>query len=183
MSPATVVQPQGGAGLFFNFSPSFRVGLDYSYTRMLREQFDNTLTQLRGGGVAGEVFRDLKLSFHGVTALAEFNVLGAAGGPLSLYVGAGAGCLFAAGYAYTIEVRDEVRADGMGNKISISGHNEAQRYVTPCIPATLSLEYAFLPQVAVSFGGGYRFLLARGNEFAPKGQAYATLGLRFNLSK
>ena len=76
-----------------------------------------------------------------------------------------------------------LKADGTGNTISITGHNEGHRYVAPCIPATLSLEYAFLPQVALSFGGGYRFIMARGNGYAPKGQAYATLGLRFNLSK
>ena len=56
ISPASVVQPQGGVGLFFNFSPSFRLGLDYSYTRMLREQFDSTLTPLPGGGVESEAF-------------------------------------------------------------------------------------------------------------------------------
>ena len=183
ISPASVVQPQGGVGLFFNFSPSFRLGLDYSYTRMLREQFDSTLKPLPGGGVESEAFRDLKMNFHGATVLAEYNVLGSVGSRLSLYVGAGAGFLSASGHAYTIRVKNEVKADGTGNTISITGHNEGHRYVAPCIPATLSLEYAFLPQVALSFGGGYRFIMARGNGYAPKGQAYATLGLRFNLSK
>ena len=45
----------------------------------------------------------------------------------------------------------------------------------------MSLEYAFLPQVALSVGGGYRFLPMK-QDLAPKSQAYAKVGLVFNLT-
>lgn len=175
----TSVQPQGMAGLFFNFSPRFRAGLDYSYTRMVREQLNGTMTPLPNGGVEGEVYRDLKTHFHGVEATGEYNLLGV--GPLSLYAGTGAGCLIADGNTYTIAVKNEVKTGGMGNSIHVTGHNVGHRYFAPFIPVTLSLEFAFLPQVAVSVGGGYRFILAGKNEYSAKSQPFGTVGLRFNL--
>ena len=175
----TAIQPQGTVGLFYNISPRFRAGLDYGYSRMVREQTDGTLTPLSGGGVEGEVYRDLKTNFHAAELTAEYNLLG--GDRVSLYAGTGFGCQFAAANTYTIGVKNEVKNGGTGNSIQIKAHNEGSRYVAPYVPVTLSLEYAFLPQVAVSLGGGYRFVFAGKKELSPKGQAFATLGLRFNL--
>lgn len=175
----TAVQPQGSAGVYYNFGRRVRAGMDYSYTRMAREDVNGTLAQLPGGGVEGEVYRDRKTHFHGASLTGEFNVLPA--GIVSLYLGTGAGCLFAQGKTYTIGVSNEVKPGGTGNLIHITGHNVGHNYAAPFIPLTLSLEFRFLPQVAVSLGGGYRFVLAGGRELAPKSQAYGTLGLRFNL--
>ena len=175
----TSIQPVGSAGVYYNIISRLRAGLDYNYTRMVREQTNGTLTPISGGGVAGEVYKDLKTHFHGIGVTGEYNLLPA--GIVSLYLGAGAGCLFAQGKTYTIGVSNEVKPGGTGNLIHITGHNEGHRYVAPYIPLTLSLEFTFMPRVAVSLGGGYRFVLAGKQEFAPKGQAYATLGLRFNL--
>ncbi|MBQ6957286.1 MAG: hypothetical protein IJP77_01855 [Bacteroidales bacterium] len=177
----TTIQPQGIVGLFYNFSPRFRVGLDYGYTRMVRQQLDGTMHALPGGGEGGEVYRDLKNHFHAAELTGEFNLLGE--GPLSLYLGAGAGCQFVVGNTYTIAVKNEVKPGGMGNTIHVTGHNVGHKFAAPYIPVTLSLEYAFLPQVAVSMGGGYRLILAGKNGFSAKSQPFATLGLRFNLSK
>ena len=177
----TTIQPQGVVGLYYNFSPRFRMGLDYGYTRMIREQTNGTLKTLSDGSVEGEVYRDLKTHFHAAELTGEFNVLGA--GPVSLYLGAGAGCQFALGNTYTIGVKNEVKPGGLGNSIHVTGHNEGHKYVAPYIPVTLSLEFAFLPQVAVSVGGGYRLILAGKNEYSAKSQPFAALGLRFNLSK
>lgn len=177
----TTIQPQGVVGLFYNFSPRFRAGLDYGYTRMVREQTDGTMHELPGGGVEGEVYRDLRTYFHAAELKGEFNLLGA--GPLSLYLGAGAGCQFAIGNTYTIGVKNEVKPGGLGNSIHVTGHNVGHKYVAPYIPVTLSLEYAFLPQVAVSAGCGYRLILAGKNGLSAKSQPFAVLGLRFNLSK
>ena len=163
----SAVQPQGGAGVFYTISPRFRAGLDYSFTRMVREEVDGTLTQLPDGSSEGELFRDLKSHFHGA----------------SLSVGTGAGCLFAVGNTYTIAVSNTVKPDNTGNTIHLTGHNVGHKYAVPFIPATLSLEFAFLPQVSVSFNGGYRLILAGKQDYSPKGQAYAQVGLRFNLTK
>lgn len=179
----TAVQPQAGAGFFYNFNPAFRLGLDYSYTRMLREQTNGTLQPQTDGGVKGDVYRDLKTNFHGAGLAAELNLLGLGGvkKPVSLYVGTGVTCLFASGNIYTIGVSNTIKPDGIGNTVHVTGHNEGHRYIVPCIPATLALEYTFLPQVSLRVSGGYRFVLAGKQELSPKGQAFATLGLCFQL--
>ena len=179
----TAIQPQGGAGLFFNFSPTLRLGLDYGYTRMLREKTNPSLLPQPDGGVNGDVYCDFKTNFHSAGLTAELNLLGLGGRkkPLSLYVGTGVAGLFATGNSYTIGVSNTIKPDKTGNTLHVTGHNEGHRYVVPCIPATLSLEYSFLPQVALRIGGGYRFILAGKQELSPRGQAYATMGLCFQL--
>lgn len=177
-------QPLFTAGMYFNFSPRFRAGLDYDYSRLVREQLDGSQTALPGGGSESVVYRDLKTHFHGVTLTGEYNLLGSmADSPFSLYAGAGAGCLFAVGNTYEIGVKNEIVPGGMGNTVQVTGHNEGHRFILPCFPLSLSLEYAFLPQVSLSLGGGYRFIVAGKHGLSPKGQASATLGLRFNLWK
>ncbi len=179
----TAIQPQGGAGLFFNLSPAFRLGLDYGYTRMLREKTNSSLQPQPDGGVKGDVYCDFKTNFHSAGLTAELNLLGLGGRkkPLSLYAGTGVAGLFATGNSYTIGVSNTIKPDKTGNTVHVTGHNEGHRYVVPCIPATLSLEYNFLPQVALRIGGGYRFILAGKQELSPRGQAYATVGLCFQL--
>ena len=179
----TAIQPQGGAGLFFNLSPAFRLGLDYGYTRMLREKTNSSLLPQPDGGVKGDVYCDFKTNFHSAGLTAELNLLGLGGRkkPLSLYAGTGVAGLFAKGNSYTIGVSNTIKPDKTGNTVHVTGHNEGHRYVVPCIPATLSLEYNFLPQVALRIGGGYRFILAGKQELSPRGQAYATVGLCFQL--
>ena len=179
----TAIQPQGGAGLFFNLRPAFRLGLDYGYTRMLREKTNSSLLPQPDGGVKGDVYCDFKTNFHSAGLTAELNLLGLGGRkkPLSLYAGTGVAGLFAKGNSYTIGVSNTIKPDKTGNTVHVTGHNEGHRYVVPCIPATLSLEYNFLPQVALRIGGGYRFILAGKQELSPRGQAYATVGLCFQL--
>ena len=179
----TAIQPQGGAGLFFNLSPAFRLGLDYGYTRMLREKTNSSLLPQPDGGVKGDVYCDFKTNFHSAGLTAELNLLGLGGRkkPLSLYAGTGVAGLFATGNSYTIGVSNTIKPDKTGNTVHVTGHNEGHRYVVPCIPATLSLEYNFLPQVALRIGGGYRFILAGKQELSPRGHAYATVGLCFQL--
>ena len=181
----TAVQPQAGAGFFYNFNPAFRLGLDYSYTRMLREKTDSNLQPQSDGGVKGDVYCDFKTNFHSVGLSGELNLLGLGGKkkPLSLYAGTGIACLFAEGNSYTISVSNTIKPDKTGNTVHVTGHNEGHRYAVPCIPATLSLEFDILPQVALRIGGGYRFILAGKQELAPKGQVYAAAGLCFQLTK
>lgn len=179
----TAIQPQGGAGLFFNFSPAFRLGLDYGYTRMLREKTNSSLQTQPDGGASGDVYCDFKTNFHSVGLSGELNLLGLGGRkkPVSLYAGTGVACLFAEGNSYTISVSNTIKPDKTGNTVHVTGHNEGHRYVVPCIPVTLSLECVILPQVALRIGGGYRFVLAGQQALSPKGGAYATAGLCFQL--
>ena len=61
--------------------------------------------------------------------------------------------------------------------------NERHTFTTPFLPASLTLEYAILPQMWVSLGLGYRVVFAGKQEYSPDGQAFARIGLRFDISR
>ncbi len=174
-----LLQPYAGACLLINIKPWVRIGADYSYTRMIREQLFTSLQP-----ETGNVYRDFKTRFHGASLTGEFDLvelLGRGKGPgrVGLWLGTGLGFLFSQGNTWNVSVSNEISADKQ--TIRIRGHNEPLSYNAPFIPVTLSLEYAFLPQVALSIGGGYRFLPGK-TDLAPRHQAYAKAGLVFNLT-
>ena len=174
-----LLQPYAGAGLLINIKPWVRIGADYSYTRMIREQLFTSLQP-----ETGNVYRDFKTRFHGASLTGEFDLVelfgrGTGPGRVGLWLGTGLGFLFSQGNTWNVSVSNEISADKQ--TIRIGGHNEPLGYNAPFIPVTLSLEYAFLPQVALSIGGGYRFLPGK-TDLAPRHQAYAKAGLVFNLT-
>ena len=177
-----LIQPYGGAGILVNILPYVRVGADYSFTRMVREQVYSSLQPVSSVGVmagAGAAYRDFKTRFHGVSLTGEYDLLemgqGRVTDRLSLWLGTGLGCLFAGGNIWTLYVADEFKSDNWTQTVRFGGHNEPHRYCNLFIPVTLSLEYAFLPQVALSVGGGYRFLPGK-QDFAPKSQTTTLSG-------
>lgn len=183
-------QPYGEAGLLFNIKPWVRLGADYSYTRMIREQMFSTLSPASGTGIApgsveGYAYRDLKSRFHGASLTGEFNLLeigrNRSKGRFSLWLGTGVGYLFSQGNIWNLSVGDIIRSDNWSQVVQFDGHNESHDYGSPFIPATVSLEFAFLPQVALSIGGGFRYVISK-EDIAPKSQAYAKAGLVFNLT-
>ena len=185
-----LTQPYAGAGLLVNIRPWVRLGADYTYTRMIREQVFSSLQPVSGtgitaGSVEGAVYRDFKTRFHGASLTGEFNLLELGGGKgpgrFGLWVGTGLGYLFARGNTWTLSVSDVIRSDDWTQTVRFGGHNAPHRCDALFIPATLSLEFALLPEVALSVGGGYRFLLGK-TDPAPCGQAYAKVGLVFSLS-
>ena len=174
-----LLQPYAGAGLLINIKPWVRIGADYSYTRMIREQLFSSLQP-----VTGDVYRDFKTRFHGASLTGEFDLVelfgrGKGPGRVGLWLGSGLGFLFTQGNTWNVSVSNEIGADKQ--IIRVGGHNVPHRYNAPFIPVTLSLEYAFLPQVALSIGGGYRFLPGK-TDLAPRHQVYAKAGLVFNLT-
>ena len=180
---ANVLQPVLGGGVTVKVLPKMRVGLGYDYSRMVREQLNGTLEPIVGsvlpGSVEGTVYKDFKMRFHAVGATAEYDVL-PAGGLLSLYVGTGFGCLFAAGNTWALSVRNEMRSDNWTSTVTINGQNEMHSYVAPYIPATVSLECRILPRTFLCAGVVSRVLLSK-NTLAPTAQLHATLGLRLDL--
>jgi hypothetical protein len=184
---ANATQPYFSVGGLYNYSPQHRIGVDYSYSRMVREQ-TGELTALPGGSVEGDVYKDLKTQLNSLSVTGEYELLSLLDqeilcGRLALYAGTGLGFLLGTGKTYTIGIKNEVKADGTGNYIHVTGHNEGHGYLRPFIPLTLSLEYAFLPRWSASLGTGYRFILAGKNPLIPKGQLYLSVGLRYHLSK
>lgn len=179
----TAIQPETGLGVTLGVAPRFRAGVGYDYTRMVREQVNGTLQPISGnvlpGSVEGTVYRDFKTHFHAVALTAEYNLL-PTGGFLSLYVGTGAGCLFATGNTWSLSIRNEMRSNDWTNTVTVDGHNETHHYAAPFIPASLSLECRILPGTSLCLSGVYRQILSK-NELAPKGQAGASLGLRLNF--
>lgn len=188
---ANLIQPYGGAGLIVNIRPWVRLGADYSYTRMIREQLYTSLQPLSGTGIIsgsteGAAYRDFKTRFHGASLTGEFDLVellgrGKGSGRVGLWLGTGVGCLFSQGNIWTLSVSDVMRSDNWTQTVHFGGNNGSHRYNALFIPAALSLEYAFLPQVALSVGGGYRFLPGK-QDLAPRHQAYAKVGLVFNLT-
>ena len=186
---ANLIQPYLGAGLLYNIRPWVRLGADYSFTQMVREQLFSSLPALSGTGIMagsaeGSIYRDFKTRYHGASLTGEFDLvelLGRGRGPgrFGLWLGTGLGCLFSQGNTWDIIVSNVIGADKQ--VVRFGGHNEPHDYNALFIPVTLSLEYAFLPQVALSVGGGYRFLPGK-QDLAPKSQAYAKVGLVFNLT-
>lgn len=180
---ANVLQPVLGGGVTVKVLPKMRAGLSYDYSRMVREQLNGTLEPIAGsvlpGSVEGTVYKDFKMRFHAVGATAEYDVA-PAGGLLSLYVGTGFGCLFAAGNTWALSVRNEMRSDNWTSTVTINGLNEFHNYVAPYIPATVSLECRILPRTALCVGGVSRVLLSK-NTLASKAQTLATLGLRLDF--
>lgn len=71
---ANATQPFVGVGALFNFSPRHRVGLDYSYSRMVREQ-TGALTTLPGGSVEGDVYKDLTTHLNSLSLTGEYELL------------------------------------------------------------------------------------------------------------
>ena len=174
----SAVQPLAGVGVSVTVLPQLRAGMSYSYTQMVREQINGTLAPI-AGSVEGTVYSDLKTHFYALDLTAEYNVL-PIGGPLALYAGTGAGCLFASGNTWSLGVRNEVSEEGWTNRVTVGGHNTRHCYQAPYIPASLSLEYRVLPSTYVCLGGLYRVILSK-NALAPKGQAGVTLGLRLTF--
>ena len=180
---ANVLQPALGAGIAVKVMPRMRVALDYDYSQMVREQLNGTLEPIEGsvlpGSVEGTVYNDFKMRFHAASAKAEYDVL-PVGGLLSLYVGTGAGCLFAAGNTWALSVRNEMRSDNWTSTVSINGKNQPHSYIAPFIPASASLECRILPQTFLCAGGETRLILSK-NTLAPKVQVLATIGLRLDF--
>lgn len=183
-----LIQPIVEVGLIYNILPVVRIGVGYSFTQMVREQLFSSLqpdnsTGTLPGSVNGAAYRDFKSHFHGASLTGEFNLIGLfvdEAGRLSLYAGTGVGCLFAAGNTWTLSVTNEMRSDTWTNTVSFSGHNAPHSYKTLFIPASLTLEYSFLPQVALSLGGGYNYI-PKNTDIAPRSQAFAKAGLVFNF--
>ena len=168
----------GQLGVHYYIIPRLRAGVDYSYTRRSSDL---------SGAVASSpavttLYRDVRTDFHGLSLRAEYNLLpsGTCGGRLSLYAGAGAGCLFSVGSTYTLSASSDRLEGAAGSSFTISGHNENHRHTSLFVPLGLSLEYEFLPQVSLSLSGEYRFNPVK-EQLVPNGQAAAMLGLRFRL--
>ena len=186
-----LIQPFGEAGVFVNIKPWVRVGADYSYTRMIREQMFTSIPSATGSGVLpgsikGTVYNDFKSRLHGASLTGEFDLIelfsrGNSSGKLALWLGTGLGYMFANGNTWSLNVSNIMKSDDWTQTIFFGGNNVAHKYNALFVPARLSLEYAFLPQVALSVGGEYRFLPMQ-NEVSPRHMAIAKVGLVFNLT-
>ena len=172
-----LIQPSATAGVFYNFSPLVRAGAYYGYTRMVRGQ----LTDPDAGGV---FYRDFKSRFHSAHISGEVDLveLFSKGLPhrLSVYAGAGAGLLLANGNTLEKSCSTSYDKEKMVQTTRFAEHNDPHRYRSAYVPVTLTVEYAFLPQVSLRLAGSGRILTTK-TDIAPKSQVSATAGLVFNI--
>ena len=186
-----LIQPFGEAGMFVNISPAFRLGADYSFTRMVREQLFTSLNPLLGnsllpGSVSGTLYRDFQSNFHAASLTGELDLVqlfsgGRSKGKVALWLGTGVGYMFVNGSTWSLNISNIMRSDNWTQTVTFGGNNEDHKYNALYVPGRLSLEYAFLPQVALSLGGEYRFLPTQ-NSISPRHMAIAKVGLVFNLT-
>lgn len=185
-----LTQPLTSAGLIYNIRPWVRIGADHSYTTMVREQLLSSLQPIAGenmtaGSEAGTVYRDLKTNFNTASLTGELNLVDLIckknSGRFSIWLGAGVGYLFAKGNTWSVNISNEMRNDNWTQTVHFGGNNESHSYNALYIPVTLSLEYAVLPNVAISVGGGLNYLPSK-KDLAPREMAYAKAGLVFNIT-
>lgn len=184
-------QPFAGAGAMWHFQPGIRAGFDYDCSGMVVQNYFPSLQPFPegdplAGSDGGVVYRDIRSTLHGFSATGEYNVLdqGQDNGPerLSLWVGIGAGLLYAHGNLWTLSVADNVNARTQTHEVRLTGHNDPHDYVNFFIPVTVSAEYSIIPQLALSAGLGFRFIPGT-TVVSPRGQVYARAGLVFILPK
>ena len=172
------IQPYGGVGVLRYFQPWLRAGMDYSYSSMAREQLFPSMDP----SDEGIAYREFTSSFHSVSVSAEYDVMDFrhdfASDRLCIWLGIGAGVFFAHGNIWTLSATSSIDTASGRQKVHVGANNEPDNCTSIMIPATVSMEYAVLPQLYATLGGGFRFIPAAQDPF-PKGQAFAKLGLVF----
>lgn len=168
--------PAVGGGLSFEFAGSVRLGLNYEFTKLKREQrlnaLEPTAPRLDFPGATyngGTAYRNMWTHFNDADVSIEYNfcnlipALKMAG--FGLYLGTGAGMAFSNGYKYTISMaHEEYYQPGSADdkkleETWVSALNEKHNYRAFYIPATLSAEFAASKSLTVGLRYGYRFFL------------------------
>lgn len=180
----THLAPMAGLGIDYNILPWVRVGLGYEASLYKREQ---RLSQVDADGTT---FRNLGMLYHGIDLTADFNLMeiwkNRACKAFNIYLGTGAGYMFAYGNRYDLRMGVEKVVDPTPNtdnytiKTWVKGNNEHVKYNAAYIPANLSFEYDINPRLTLGIEAGVRYMLGQ-NEYMPKLVENCGLTLRWNI--
>ena len=205
----TSMSPQVGLGVNYNIRPGVRLGLNYEFSKYVREQrlsdfqsvaplFDvknqgiTELVKNNGGTVYGKQWT----MYHNADITVEFNIMQLWNNRkntwFNLYAGTGIGMMFANGNTYTIGMGYEEWTDPnnyvggvqMGDSWSytswVKANNVRHDFNSAYIPFVLWAEFDVTPQLTLGAKGQYKALISS-KDFAPMGLEVAAITVRYNF--
>ena len=203
--------PMFGGGLNYNIRPWIRLGLNYKWSKLNRDQrYPEIVTANYAGNSSafndvpwtsaegGAAYSNYRLPHHDLDLTVEFNLAeiwkNRKAQWFNLYIGVGAGYMFTSGRVYTMSMgtaqwQDPNNYDKNGNQVAnnwkeaswLTADNSKFNADGWYIPAVLNFEFDVDPSWTLGLKGEYDFLIKR-KEFAPKGIAYAAATVRYNFS-
>lgn len=192
------ISPEIGGGLSYEFDFGLRIGGNYEFTKLRREQRLSTLeptapkiTQPGATYVGGTAYRERWSQFNNADISFEYNfsnlmpAVKAAG--VGLYLGTGVGVAIANGNTYTISMaHEELRtqnasADTWQMESWLSATNEIHEYKAAYVPVSFNAEYSISKMIAVGVRCEYKALFAQSVTVAPKGLFTAGAVIRMKL--
>lgn len=209
-SMGTNVAPLAGFGIDYNIRPWIRIGLNYEFTKYRREQrfsefqsvtpsYSNPsegFTELVSstGGIA---YNRMWTQHHDIDLSLEFNLADIwtrrKAQWFNLYVGVGAGMLFANGNTYTIAMGSEHWTDPDNydaSGLAVGDNWQTTAYVTTgnvrhdfnafYVPVSMSVEFDVAPRLTLGVRGQYKAVFSD-HELAPNGIETLGMVVRYNL--
>ena len=202
--------PMFGGGLNYNIRPWIRLGLNYKWSKLNRDQRYTGVVPANYGGNAsqmsqikwtkvegGNAYSNYRMPHHDLDLTFEFNIAeiwkNRKAQWFNMYIGVGAGYMFTSGRVYTMGMgtaqwqdpenyKDGVQVQNNWAEASwMTADNEKFEGDGWYIPATLSFEFDVDPSWTLGLKGEYDFLIKR-KEMMPKGIAYAAATVRYNFS-
>ena len=206
----TNTYPMFGGGLNYNIRPWIRLGLNYKWSKINRDQryssvipenyvgtsnaYNQVDWQTKDGGL---VYSNYRLPHHDLDLTFEFNFAeiwkNRKAQWFNMYIGVGAGYMFNSGrvYGMSMGTASWQDPDNIQNGVQVQDNWKEVAWVTTgnekfnadgwYIPVTLNLEFDVDPSWTLGVKGEYDFLIKR-KEMAPKGIAYAAATVRYNFS-
>lgn len=192
------ISPEIGGGLSYEFDFGLRIGGNYEFTKLRREQrlsaLEPTSPKINQPGatyVGGTAYRERWSQFNNADISFEYNfcnlmpAVKAVG--VGLYLGTGVGVAITNGNTYTIsmaheELRTETSsADTWLMESWLSAENDIHEYKAIYVPVSFNAEYALSKMFAIGIRCEYKALFAKSVSLAPKGIFTAGAVIRMNL--
>ena len=203
--------PMFGGGVNFNIRPWIRLGVNYKWSKLNRDQRYSDIIPVNYAGNSnsfnavpwtsvegGKAYSNYRLPHHDVDLTVEFNIAeiwkNRQSQWFNMYLGVGAGYMFTSGRVYTMSMGTAQWQDPnnyVNGNVQVANNWKEASWVTAdnatfnadgwYIPAVLNIEFDVNPSWTLGLKGEYDFLIKR-KEMAPKGIAYAAATVRYNFS-
>ena len=202
--------PLLGGGVNYNIFPWIRLGLNYGWSWVQRDQRYNSIQQLSYPGNISEytnilwtsqkgglAYSDYRFNHHDLDLTAEFNLAELwhvrQSKWFNLYLGTGLGYMFGKGRTYNLSMGFAEYEDSAniinGSHVAANwsygswlyGKNEGFSANKVYVPAVLNIEFDVDPSWTVGVKGQYDFVINPGN-VAPKEVATTAITIRYNFA-
>ncbi len=209
-SAAMSIAPAFGGGVNYNLRPWIRFGLNYEFSQYRREQrfgeFQPVPTALAvGQGITelvtnegGIAYGKMWTMYHSADLTFEFNLAQILAnkrtcGRFNLYLGVGAGMLYANGNNYTLGMGYERWVDptnqqagvqvkdNWASRAWVTGENVRHKYDAIYFPGVLWAEYDVSPRVTIGLKGQYKYMFSPDHAMAPEAICSGAFTLRYNF--